>query len=41
MADHSSRKPGLSETLEPTTIHDTSQVFEALAEGFRLVLAGA
>ncbi len=41
MDDHSAKIPGLSEAPEPDTIHDTSQVFHALAEGFRLVLAAA
>lgn len=39
LVDHSSRLPGRSETPETTPVHDTNQVFQALAEGFRLVLA--
>jgi hypothetical protein len=41
MVDHSAEIPGLSEAPSPAALHDTSQVFQALAEGFRLVLAEA
>ena len=37
---HSAEIPGLSEAPEPDAIHDTSQVFQALAEGFQAALAG-
>jgi hypothetical protein len=39
MDDHSARIPGLSEPARLDAAHDANQVLEALAEGFRLVLA--
>jgi hypothetical protein len=40
MADHSGGIPGLSEPARLDAAHDANQVLEALAEGFRLELAG-
>ena len=40
MGDHSGAIPGLPEQAQVDAAHDANQVLEALAEGFRLVLAG-